>query len=118
MAVAMHPIRPVAPWPVVLGVGRKRNVAALSATCGPPHPAPVVACGRGVAARLLALLAGQPALSKVGARLAERGMVPLLQPGLTRAARQDDRLGPSLEARLAAHRHRGLGAIARHALAG
>ena len=43
-------------------------------------------------------------------------MVPLLQPGLTRASLHDDRLGQILEALCAAHRNRVLGALALHAL--
>jgi hypothetical protein len=69
-----------------------------------------------VEALLLAILAGHHALYKVGARLEERGMIPLLQPGLTRASLHDDRLGQSLEALLAAHLHRVLGAMALNAL--
>ena len=76
MAVAMHHSSPVAHVPVVLGVVRKRKVAALIATLCPPHPAPVLSCGRGVEALLLARLDGHPALSKGGARLEERGMFP------------------------------------------
>jgi hypothetical protein len=64
MAVAMHQIRPVAHLPVVLGVVRKRNVAALIDTFCPPHPAHVLSCGRGVEARLLASLDGHHALYK------------------------------------------------------
>jgi hypothetical protein len=113
----MHQISPVAHWPVVLGVVRQLNVAALIDTFCPPHPAPVLACGRGVEALLLAILDGQHALYNVGARLEERGMVALLQPGLTPASRHDDRLGQILDALLAAHRNRVFGAIALNALA-
>jgi hypothetical protein len=116
MAMAMQPISPVAHWPLVLGVVRKRNVAALIDTFGPPHPAHVLWCGRGVEALLLAMLDGQHALSKVGARLEARGMFPLLQPGLTRASLHDDRLGQRLEALCAAPLHRVFGAIALNAL--
>ena len=116
MAMAMHQIRPVAHLPLVLGVVRKLNVAALIETFCPPHPAPVLSCGRGVEALLLAILDGHPALSQVGARLEERGMFPLLQPGLPRASLPDDRLGQSLEALCAAHLHRVFGAIALNAL--
>ena len=56
MVVAMQQIGPVAHWPLMLGVIRKRNVAALIDTCCPPHPAHVLACGRGVEALLLAIL--------------------------------------------------------------
>ena len=62
MAVAMHQISPVAHWPLVLGVVRKRNVAALIETFCPPHPAQVLSCGRGVEARLLAMRDGHHAL--------------------------------------------------------
>ena len=91
MAIAIQPISPVAHWPWVLGVVRTRQVAALLDTFGPPHPAKVLAGGRGVEALLLAILDGPQALSKVGARLEERGMVPLLQPRLTSTALHDYR---------------------------
>jgi len=116
MAVAMHQISPVAHLPVVLGVVRKLNVAALIDTCCPPHPAHVLSCGRGVAALLLAILDGHQALSKVGARLEARGMLPLLQPGLTRTSLHDDRLGQILDTLFAANLNRVLGAIALNAL--
>ena len=67
MARTLQPSSPVAHVPVVLGGVRTRNGAARRATCGPPHPAHVLACGRGVAARLLALRDGPQALEKVGA---------------------------------------------------
>jgi hypothetical protein len=95
---------------------RKLNVAALSDTFCPPHPAQVLSCGRGVEALLLAILAGHQALYKVGARLAERGRIPRLQPGLTRVSLHDYRLGPILDALFAAHLNRVFGAIALHAL--
>src|SRR5215468_10217530 len=117
MAVAIQQSSPVAHLPLVLGVIRKLNVAALIDTFCPPHPAHVLSCGHGVEALLLAMLDGHHALSKVGARLEERGMVPLLQPGLTRASLHDDRRGPRLEALFAAQLHRVLGAIALNALA-
>src|SRR5499427_4503564 len=116
MAMAMQQISPVAHWPLVLGVVRKLNVAALIDTFCPPHPAPVLACGRGVEALLLAILDGHHALYKVGARLEERGMLPLLQDGLRRASLNDDRLGQLLEALFAAQLHRVFGAIALNAL--
>jgi hypothetical protein len=93
-----------------------RNVAALVATVCPPHPAHVLSCGRGVEALVLALLDGHHALYKVGARLEDRGMVPLLQPGLMPTSRHDDRLGQILDTRCAAHLHRVFGAIALNAL--
>jgi transposase len=115
MAIAMHQSSPVAHVPLVLGGIRQRNVAALIDTFCPPHPAHVLSCGRGVEALLLVILDGHHALSKVGARLEERGMVALLQPGLTRVSLHDDRLGQILEALFAANLHRVLGAIALHA---
>jgi Domain of unknown function (DUF4277) len=116
MAVAIQQISPVAHLPLVLGVRRKRNVAALIDTFCPPHPAHVLSCGRGVEALLLAILDGHHALYKVGARLEERGMVPLLQPGLQRASLHAYRLGQILDALFAAHLNRVFGAIALNAL--
>ena len=69
----------------------------------PPHPAHTLSCGRGVEALVRALLAGPPALSQVGQRLEARGMVARLQPGRTRAALHDARLGHSRAALCAAH---------------
>jgi transposase len=116
MAVTMQQIRPVAHLPLVLGVIRKLNVAALIDTFCPPHPAHVLSCGRGVEALLLAILDGHHARYKVGARLEERGLLPLRQPGLTRASLHDYRLGQSLEALFAAHLNRVFGAMALNAL--
>jgi transposase len=116
MASAIHQISPVAHLPLVLGVVRKLNVAALIDTFCPPHPAHVLSCGRGGEALLLAILDGHHALYKVGARLEERGMVPILQPGLPRASLHDDRLGQILEALFAAPLNRVFGAIALNAL--
>ena len=116
MALAIHQISPVAHLPLVLGVVRKLNVAALIDTFCPPHPANVLSCGRGVEALLLAILDGHHALYKVGARLEERGMLPLLQPGLTRTSLHDYRLGQILDALFAAHLNRVFGAIALNAL--
>ena len=59
MAIAIHQSSPVAHVPLVLGVVRKRNVAALIDTFCPPHPAHVPSCGREVEALLLAILDGQ-----------------------------------------------------------
>jgi hypothetical protein len=81
MAVGGSAIRPVAPRPLILGRLRKRAVATLIDALMPPHPDSVLSGGRGVEARGLALLDGPHALYKVGTRLAERGMVSLLQPG-------------------------------------
>src|SRR5262245_5460016 len=90
-----------------LGVVRKLNVAALIDTFCPPHPAHVLSCGRGVEALLLAILDGHHALYKVGARLEERGMLPLLQDGLRRASLNDYRRGQMREALIAPHGNRG-----------
>ena len=102
MAITIQQISPVAHLPLVLGVVRKLNVAALIDTFCPPHPAHILSCGRGVEALLLAILDGHHALYKVGARLEERGMLPLLQPGLQRASLHDYRLGQILDALFAA----------------
>ena len=82
----------------------------------PRHPAHVLSCGRGLEALVLAILDGDHARYKVGRRLEERGMVTLLQPGLTRASLNDSRLGHILDALFAAHLNRVLGAIALKAL--
>jgi transposase len=116
MAIAIHQISPVAHLPLVLGVVRQLNVAALIDTFCPPHPAHVLSCGRGVEALLLAILDGPHALYKVGARLEERGMLPLRQPGLTRTSLHDYRLGQILDGLFAANLPRLFGAIALHAL--
>ena len=116
MAVAIQQISPVAHLPLVLGVVRKLNVAALIDTFCPPHPAHVLSCGRGGEALLLAILDSHHALYKGGARLEERGMLSLLQEGLERASLNDDRLGQMLDALLAAQLHRVFGAIALKAL--
>jgi transposase len=116
MAMTIHQIRPVAHLPLVLGVVRKLNVAALIDTFCPPHPAHVLSYGRGVEALLLAILDGHHALYKVGARLEERGMLPLLQPGLTRTSLHDYRLGQILDGLFAANLNRLFGALALNAL--
>jgi hypothetical protein len=117
MAMTMQQISPVAHLPVVLGVVRQLNVAALIDTFCPPHPTHLLSCGRGVEALLLAILDGHHALYKVGARLEERGLVPLLQPGLTRASLHADRLGRILDGLFAAQLNRVFGALALNALA-
>jgi len=116
MAIAIHQINPVAHLPLVLGGVRKLNIAALIDTFCPPHPAHVLSCGRGVEALLLAILDGPHALSKVGARLEERGMLPLLQPGLTRTSLHDYRLGQILDGLFAVNLNRVFGALALQAL--
>src|SRR5215475_4505558 len=116
MTVTIHQISPVAHLPLVLGVVRKLQVAALIDTFCPPHPANVLSCGRGVEALLLAILDGHHALYKVGARLEERGMLPLLQPRLTSTALHDYRLGQILDALFAANLNQVFGAVALKAL--
>jgi transposase len=116
MAVTIHQISPVAHLPLALGVVRKLKVAALIDTFCPPHPVHVLSCGCGVEALLLAILDGHHALYKVGARLEERGMLPLLQPGLNRTSLHDYRLGQILDALFAANLNRVFGAIALNAL--
>src|SRR5215468_3647950 len=116
MAIAIHQINPVAHLPLVLGGVRKLNIAALIDTFCPPHPAHVLSCGRGVEALLLAILDGHHALSKVGARLEERGMLPLLQPGLTRTSLHDYRLGQILDGLFAVNLNRVFGTIALNTL--
>jgi hypothetical protein len=64
------------------------------------------------------MLAGPHALSTVGRRREARGRVALLPPGFTRASRPDDRVGPSLEALVAAPRNPVFRAVARKALEG
>jgi len=116
MAVAVQEVYPVAHLPLILGVVRKLEVATIIAVLIPPHPDNVLSCGRGVEALLLAILDGHHALYKVGTRLAERGMVPLLQDGLTRLALNDDRLGQMLDALFAANLNRVFGPLALNAL--
>ena len=86
MAITVQTLPPVAHWPLVLGVLRRLEVATVSDRLIPPPPAQGLSCGRGAEAMVRALLDGHQALSKVGTRLAERGMVALRPPGLTRAA--------------------------------
>lgn len=90
-ATPRQPMHPIAHWPLVLGVFRRLEVATVLDRLIPPHPAHGLSCGRGVAALVLAILEGHQALDKVGKRLAERGLVARLPPGLTRAALHDDR---------------------------
>jgi hypothetical protein len=76
LAGARPPSSSAAHVPLGLGVGRPLNVAPLSAPCWPPHPAPLLAGGRGVEAWLLARRDAQRALSQGGARLEDRAMGP------------------------------------------
>src|ERR671922_2756709 len=116
MVMTVQQIRPVAHLPLVLGVLRRLKVASLIDDLIPPHPAHGLSCGRGVEALVLAILDGHHALYKVGKRLEERGMVPLLQPGLTRAALNDYRLGHILDALFAANLNQVFSVIALKAL--
>jgi transposase len=116
MAMTVQQIHPVAHLPLVLGVLRRLEVATVIDRLIPPHPAHQLSCGRGVEALVLAILDGHHALYKVGKRLEERGMLALLQPGLTRAALNDYRLGHILEALFAANLNKVYSAIALTAL--
>src|SRR4029434_6904451 len=116
MALTVQQIRPVAHLPLVLGVLRRLEVATVIDRLIAPHPAHVLSTGRGVEALVLAILDGDHALYKVGQRLEERGMIPLLQPGLTRASLHDYRLGHILDALFAANLNTVFGAIALKAL--
>ena len=116
MATTVQQIHPVAHLPLVLGVLRRLEVATLIDGLIPPHPAHGLSCGRGVEALGLAILDGHHALYKVGKRLEERGMVALLQPGLTRAALNDYRLGHILDALFAANLNQVFSAVALKAL--
>jgi transposase len=116
MATIIQQIHPVAHLPLVLGVLRRLEVASVIDRLIPPHPAHGLSCGRGVEALVLAILDGHHALYKVGRRLEERGMLPLLQPGLTRAALNDYRLGHILDALFAADLNKVFGAMALKAL--
>ena len=116
MAMAVQQIHHIAHLPLVLGVLRRLEVATIIDRLIPPHPAHVLSCGRGVEALVLAILDGAHALYKVGKRLEERGMVALLQPGLTRASLHDYRLGHILDALFAANLNKVFSAIALKAL--
>jgi transposase len=117
MATTIQQLHPVAHLPLVLGVLRRLEVATVIDRLIPPHPAHGLTCGRGVEALVLAILDGHHVLYKVGKRLEERGMVTLLQPGLTRAALNDYRLGHILDALFAANLNRVFNAVALNALA-
>jgi Domain of unknown function (DUF4277) len=106
MAIAVQQIRPIAHVPLVLGVLRRLELTSLLDDLIPPHPAHVLSTGRGAEALVLAILDGAHALYKGGQRLDERGMVALLQPGLTRASLHAYRLGHIRDARFAANLRR------------
>ena len=116
MAITVQQIHPVGHLPLVLGVLRRLEVATVIDRLIPPHPAHVLSCGRGVEALVLAILDGDHALYKVGRRLEERGMMALLQPGLTRASLHDYRLGHILDALFGANLNRVFSALALKAL--
>jgi transposase len=116
MAIAVQQIRPLAHLPLILGVLRRLEVASIVDGLIPPHPEHVLSTGCGVEALVLAILDGDHALYKVGQRLEERGLIPLLQPGLTRASLNDYRLGHILDALFAANLHKVFSAIALKAL--
>ena len=116
MAVRVGAIRPVAHLPLVLGMLRQLDVAAVIDELLPPHPATIHSCGRGVEAFVLAILDGSHALYKVGQRLEERGMLPRLQDGLQRESLHDDRLGQILDALCATNLTQTCNALALQAL--
>jgi len=116
MALTVQQIRPVAHLPLVLGVLRRLEVATVIDSLITPHPAHVLSTGCGVEALVLAILDGDHALYKVGQRLDERGMLELLQAGLTRASLHDYRLGHILDALFAANLNKVYSAIALKAL--
>src|SRR5215510_1781347 len=116
MAIAVQQVYPIAHLPLVLGVLRRLEVATVIDRLIPPHPAHGLLCGRGVEALVLAILDGHHALYKVGRRLEERGMLSLLQRGLTRASLNDYRLGHILDALFAANLNTVFGAVALKAL--
>jgi transposase len=117
MAVTVSEIRPVAHLPLILGMLRKLEVATIVDGFLPPHPDNVLSGGRGVEALVLAILDGHHALYRVGTRLADRGMLPLLQGDLARESLNDYRLGQILDALFAANLNHVFGAIALKALA-
>jgi len=116
MALTVQRVHPVVHLPLVLGVLRRLEVATVIDRLIPSNPAHVLSCGRGVEALVLAILDGHHALYKVGARLEERGMLPLLQEGLGRASLHDYRLGQILDTLFAANLNGVFGAVALKAL--
>jgi hypothetical protein len=116
MTVSICRLAPVDHLPLVLGVLRKLEVAQLIDTMIPPNPAHVLSSGRGVEALVLAILDGHHALYKVGRRLDERGMLPLLQPGLEVTSVHDARLGQILDVLFATNLNQVFSAVALKAL--
>ena len=82
----------------------------------PSHQDQVVSADRAVEALVLSILDGHHALYKVGRRLDERGMLPLLQPDLAPPSLHDSRLGQTLDALYDANLHTVFRAIALRAL--
>jgi transposase len=117
MAIAVQQIHPLAYLPLILGVLQRLEVAPVVDGIIPLHPEHVLSAGRGVEALVLAILEGDHALYKEGKRLDERGMLDLLQPGLTRASLHDYRLGHILDALFATNLNKVFSAIALKALA-
>jgi transposase len=116
MAMTVDRVAPVAHLPLVLGVLRKLEITTLIDSMIPPHQDQVVSAGRAVEALVLCILDGHHALYKVGRRLDERGMLPLLQPGLEPQSLHDSRLGQTLDALYEANLHTVFSAIALRAL--
>jgi transposase len=116
MAVTIDRVAPVAHLPLVLGVLRKLEIATLVDSMIPAHDEQVVSAGRAVEAFVLSILDGHHALYKVGRRLDERGMLPLLQPGLEPQSLHDTRLGQTLDALFDANLKEVFSAIALRAL--
>jgi len=116
MAMTVDRVAPVAHLPLVLGVLRKLEMATLIDSMIPSHPDQVVSAGWAVEALVLSILDGHHALYKVGRRLDERGMLPLLQPGLAPESLHDSRLGQTLDALYDANLDTVFSAIALRAL--
>jgi len=116
MAVTVDRVAPVAHLPLVVGVLRKLEIATLIDSLIPPDQDQLVSAGRAVEALVLSILDGHHALYKVGRRLDERGMLPLLQPGLAPESLHDSRLGQTLDALYDAHLHTVFSAIALRSL--
>ena len=112
MSISVRSIAPVAHVPLILGMLRTREVAAIVDQCIPPHLENVIAGGRGMEAMVLAVLDGYHALYNVGQRLQERGMLPLLQGGVGAESLTDYRLGQMLDTLFAANLNRVCGALA------
>src|SRR5262245_55297210 len=117
MALTVQQIRPMAHLPFILGVLRRLEVATVIESLIAPHPRHALSTGHGVEAMVLAILDGDQSMYKVGQRLEERGILVLLQPGLTRASLHDYRLGHILDALFAANLNKVFSTLALKALA-